>query len=97
MREKRHDAKEKIMKAKQRRKTSGDMRPEYDFSKGVRGKYYKRATESSNIVILAPDVAENFKNSRAVNRALRNLLHVAEETTRLTKRSNGKGRRRRVA
>ncbi len=65
------------MKAKQR-KTSGDMRPEYDFSKGVRGKYYKRVMESSNVVVLAPDVAASFKNSRAVNRALRNLLHVSE-------------------
>lgn len=84
------------MKAKQR-KTGDEMHPEYDFSKGVRGKYYKRVTESSNVVVLAPDVAAKFKNSRAVNRALRNLLHVAEETAHLTKPSNGKGRRSRIA
>lgn len=33
---------------------SDDLRPEYDFnfSKGVRGKYYKQYMESSNVVVL---------------------------------------------
>ena len=48
-----------------------DMLDEYDFSKGVRGKYAKRYAEGTNIVILAPDVAEFFPDSESVNTALR--------------------------
>ena len=51
-----------------------EMRPEYDFSEGVRGKYAKRHAEGSNVVVLDPDVAAEFKTSEEVNRALRELL-----------------------
>jgi hypothetical protein len=51
-----------------------DLRPEYDFSGGVRGKYAKRFAEGSNVVVLEPDVAERFPNSEAVNQALRKLI-----------------------
>jgi hypothetical protein len=54
------------------------MRPEYDFSGGVRGKYYEAYTQSSNVVILDPDVAEVFHDSAAVNQALRLLAKVAK-------------------
>ena len=37
-----------------------EMRPEYDFSGGVRGKYYEAYMQASNVVILDPDVAEIF-------------------------------------
>ena len=50
------------------------MRREYDFSKGVRGKYAKRLRAGSTIVVLAPDVAEVFGDSRQVNQTLRALL-----------------------
>jgi hypothetical protein len=50
-----------------------DMRAEYDFSGGVRGKYARRFAEGSNVVVLAPDVARVFKDSEAVNEALRRL------------------------
>ena len=50
-----------------------EMRPEYDFSKGVRGKYAKRYAEGTNIVVLEPDVARAFPDSAAVNSALRAL------------------------
>jgi hypothetical protein len=46
----------------------------YEFRGGVRGKYVARALRSSNVVILAPDVAETFRSSAAVNRALRALM-----------------------
>jgi len=46
-------------------------RPDLDFSKGVRGKYYDRMREGTNIVLLAPDLMEAFPNSDAVNDALR--------------------------
>jgi len=46
---------------------------EYDFSKGVRGKYAKRYHLSSNIIVLEPDVAQHFPNSESVNQALRTI------------------------
>ena len=55
-------------------KHSGDdMRDHYDFSAGVRGKYAKKYAEGSNVVVLDPDVAEHFRTSEDVNRALREL------------------------
>ena len=54
--------------------SSDEMRPEYDFSKGVRGKYVQRFREGTNVVVLDPDVAAEFKDSAAVNNALRQLL-----------------------
>ncbi len=52
------------------------MRPEYDFSKGVRGKYARRLKPGSQIVVLDADVAAAFGDAKAVNRALRTLLEV---------------------
>jgi hypothetical protein len=51
-----------------------DMRDEYDFSDGVRGKYADRFAEGSNVVVLDPDVAAEFKTRKAVNEALRSQL-----------------------
>ena len=53
-----------------------DMLPEYDFSQGVRGKYAQRYHTRSNVVILEQDVAGQFRNSEAVNQALRSVLAV---------------------
>jgi hypothetical protein len=50
------------------------MRPEYDFSKGVRGKYASRIAKGSKVVVLEPDVAAKFGTSRDVNQALRELV-----------------------
>lgn len=73
--------------------TSDDMRAKYDFdySKAVRGKYYRRLLkEGSNVVVLDPDVAKAFRTSAAVNEALRSLLRMSEATRRLTSRSSGR-------
>ena len=51
-----------------------DMRDEYDFSKGVRGKYAERFREGSSVVVLDPDVAAEFSTAEEVNEALRVLL-----------------------
>jgi hypothetical protein len=51
-----------------------DMRDEYDFSKGVRGKYAEKFRDGSNVVVLDPDVAAEFPTQEAVNKALRVLL-----------------------
>ena len=56
-----------------------DMRPEYDFSKGVRGKHYETYRQGTNIIFLEPDVAAVFKDSASVNEALRLLLNLAKE------------------
>ncbi|MEH1926979.1 hypothetical protein [Nostoc sp.] len=55
-----------------------EMRPEYDFSGGVRGKYYEAYVELSNVVVLDPDVAEIFRDSASVNEALRLLAKIAK-------------------
>jgi hypothetical protein len=65
---------------------SDEMRPEYDFSGGVRGKYAGHFARGTNVVVLAPDVAEAFKTSRAVNDALRSQLKPAGKARRLSKR-----------
>ncbi|MDN3511825.1 MAG: hypothetical protein NG784_11065 [Candidatus Jettenia sp.] len=64
------------MKAKEK-KMSNELRPEYnfDYSKAVRGKYYKRISEEgANVVMLEPDVAKVFVDSASVNDALRSCL-----------------------
>jgi hypothetical protein len=62
-----------------------ELRPEYmraDFPEGfVRGKYARRLKESSNIVVLRPEVAQAFPNEEAVNNALLSLIDIARKTT----------------
>lgn len=70
---------------------SDDLRDEYtfDYSKAVRGKYFRRLVrEGANVAVLEPDVAAAFRDSAAVNDALRSLLQVSETTRRLTRRSS---------
>ena len=52
------------------------MRKEYDFEKGVRGKYAKKYRAGTNIVLLDPDVAKVFKTPLSVNRALRSMAGI---------------------
>lgn len=52
------------------------MRKEYDFSKGVRGKYARKYKEGTNIVVLDPDVAKVFKTPTSVNQVLRSLAEI---------------------
>lgn len=67
--------------------------PDIDFSGGVRGKYAGRYAESSNIVVISPDVAEVFPNSDAVNEALRTLVRLSGKTVRLSQVRTVKARR----
>jgi len=58
-----------------------ELRPEYDLStlKGkVKGKYVERYKAGTNLVLLAPDVAEAFPTPDAVNDALRLLIKIAK-------------------
>ena len=59
-----------------------EMRAEYDFRGGVRGKYAARFARGTNIVILEPDVAARFPDAKAVNDALRALAAVADRKAR---------------
>jgi hypothetical protein len=59
-----------------------EMRDEYDFSEGIRGKYASRFAEGSNVIVLDPDVAEVFGDAEAVNEALRLLARSAKESQR---------------
>ena len=53
-----------------------DMRDQYDFRGGIRGKYADRFAKGSNVVVLDPDVAAQLKTPRAVNKALREYLEA---------------------
>ena len=65
----------------QANKTASDkqMRAEYDIRGGVRGKYYERYRQGTNVVVLEPDVAAIFPDAEAVNRALRLLIQLAQK------------------
>jgi hypothetical protein len=59
-----------------KRKPEG-IRAEYDFSGGVRGKYAVQYQRGTNVVLLEPELAEAFPDSKSVNDALRALLSIA--------------------
>ena len=73
-RESRVDENDGIMKKAPEK--NNDMLREYDFSKGVRGKYARRYALGSNVVVLEPDVAKVFPNAEAVNSSLRSLAEI---------------------
>ena len=56
-----------------------EMRAEYDFSGGVRGKYYRQVIKGTNVVLLEEDVSQAFPDSASVNQALRLLLQLARK------------------
>ena len=68
------------MRKKSKDEQNDDLRPEYDFNKllrtGVQGKYAERFKEGTNLVLLAPDVAEAFPTAEAVNETLRLVLQL---------------------
>ncbi len=66
---------------KKAKKSADELRPEYkrsDFDVLVRGKYVDRLRESSNVVVLDPEVARVFPNGASVNDALRALAQIAK-------------------
>lgn len=65
------------------------MRPEYDFSDGVRGVTAKRFAQGSNIVAIDPSVMDVFPDAAAVNEALRTMARVLRRKPR---RANGRHR-----
>lgn len=70
-----------------------EVRPEYDFSTAVRGKYYERFQKGCNLVLLEPDVSAAFPTSAAVNLALRALASAGRKSTRVMRRPPSPQRR----
>ena len=69
------------MKNKAEIEIDDELGAEYDLSQlrgGVRGKYAQRYRAGTNLVLLAPDVAEAFPSDEAVNKALRLLIGIAK-------------------
>ena len=54
------------------------MRTEYDFSKGVRGKHAARYAAGTNVVVLEPDVAAEFRTAEEVNDTLRAIAGILQ-------------------
>jgi hypothetical protein len=69
-----------MKKAPRKDNRNAELLDEYDFSKGVRGKYAERYTAGTNVVVLAPDVAAAFPDAEAVNEALRVLVKIARRS-----------------
>lgn len=57
-----------------RRNNAADMRSEYDFRGGVRGKYAGQYANGTNLILLDPALAAEFPDSRSVSRALKAYL-----------------------
>ena len=56
-----------------------EMRAEYDFSHGVRGKYARRFAQGTNVVVLESDVARVFPSAEMVNSSLRALAAIIRQ------------------
>ncbi len=74
---------EKTTSRKHFKVSEPELKVSYDFSGAVRGKYYKRQLEGTNVVVLEPDVAKRFTNSASVNKALRSYLKNSKVTARM--------------
>ena len=57
-------------------KNNPDLLDEYDFSKGVRGKYAPLYAQGTNVVVIDPDIAEYFPDHESVNTSLRSLVSI---------------------
>lgn len=72
------------MKKAQKKTEDMEMREEYDFSEGVRGKYAKRYAEGTNVIVLDPELTELFPDSKSVNEALKYLAKLVRQTRKKT-------------
>lgn len=79
------------MRKKSNDDRSDGLRPEYDLGgllkTGVQGKYADRYREGTNLIPLAPDVAEAFPTADSVNETLRLVLQLTKLRSKKRKRS----------
>ena len=60
------------------------MRPEYDFSSGVRGVTAAQYAQGTNVVVIDPKVLDVFPDGKSVNETLRALAPVIRQRRRRT-------------
>jgi hypothetical protein len=65
-----------------------EMLEEYDFSKGVQGKYAKRYEDGTNVVVIEPDIAQFFPDHDSVNEALRSLTEIIKRQKKAPEKSH---------
>jgi len=70
---------------KKKRHSSDEMRGQYDFGRGVRGKHATRYATGTNVVVLEPDVASQFPTAADVNDTLRAVAKLIERRKRPSK------------
>ena len=74
--------------------------PEYtreQLGKGVRGKYFDRVQNASNVVVIEPSLSKIFPNSKAVNKALHKFVEIMEITSTITAFAKTASRKRAAA
>ena len=64
------------MKKAEPSKPAPEMRAEYDFRGGIRGRYADATARDAVALVLEPDVAAAFPDAESVNRALREVLEA---------------------
>ena len=62
------------------------LRPEYDFSRAVRGVTAARYAEGANVVVIDPTVLDVFPDGPSVNDALKALAPVIRRSRRGVRR-----------
>jgi hypothetical protein len=62
------------------------LRPEYDFSRAVRGVTATRYAEGANVVVIDPEVLDVFPDGPSVNEALKALAPVIRRRRRGVRR-----------
>ncbi len=68
-----------------------EMLDEYDFSKGIRGKYAERYKKGTNVIVVDPDVAEYFSDSKTINDALRSIIPIIRQNVKKIAESGSQG------
>lgn len=79
MPDKQQHGRENFMKMENNDELKDELGEEYDFSQmgdGVRGKDAKQYHEGVKLILLAPDVAKIFPDTKSVNEALRALSKI---------------------
>ncbi len=61
----------------------GEIRSEYDFSKGKKNPYAERANAKSSVVLIEPELQDLFPDSDAVNEALRLLVKAGKRASKM--------------
>jgi hypothetical protein len=76
------------MKKPSAKSADKEMLAEYDFSHGVRSKYFRRYHRGTNVVVLEPDVAKAFPNAEVVNDCLRALTKTQLRTAEIIQKAS---------